>query len=73
MDDRPAAFWTIRKDVGSPRLKWFAFVAYETKVSGEYDAALHANDEVQELRYCSVEEARALPLHANTKPYFTTA
>lgn len=70
MSDAPVAFWTINKEVGSPTLKWFAFVAYEAKVSGKFTPNAETNDEIEEIRYVSREEARALPLHDNTKPYF---
>lgn len=64
----PSAFWTVNKEVGSPQLKWFAFVAYETEVTGEIK--LGHNDEAHEARYVTVEEAERLPLHENTRPYF---
>jgi 8-oxo-dGTP diphosphatase len=70
MSDQPVAFWTINKEVGSPTLKWFAFVAYEVKVSGEFKPSYDTNDEVEEIRYVSQEEALALKLHDNTRPYF---
>lgn len=70
ISDRPVAFWTINKEVGSPTLKWFAFVAYEVKVSGEFNPDHDTNDEIEEIRYVSREEARSLQLHDNTKPYF---
>jgi len=68
--NEPAAFWTINKEVGSPTLKWFAFVAYEVKVSGEFKPAHDTNDEIEEIRYVSLEEAKSLQIHENTKPYF---
>jgi ADP-ribose pyrophosphatase YjhB (NUDIX family) len=69
MSDKPIAFWTIHKEVGSPTLKWFAFVLYEAKVTGELrlDAA---GDEAHEANYFSKEDASALKLHNNTQPYF---
>lgn len=70
IDGRPAAFWTIRKDVGSPTLTWFAFVAYDVRASGMFDPVVHGNDEAEEVRYISRAEAQALPLHDNTAPYF---
>lgn len=69
MSDQPETFWTIRKEVGSPTLKWFAFVAYEAKVSGEFRPD-PTSDEAQEAQYFTREEARTLQLHDNTKPYF---
>jgi len=69
MDERPEVFWTIHKDVGSPTLKWFAFLVYEVRVSGIFRADT-TNDEAQEARYFSKEEAKKLQLHDNTKPYF---
>lgn len=69
MSDQPEAFWTIRKEVGSPTLKWFAFVVYEAKVSGEF-RPVATNGEAEEARYFTREEAKALQLHDNTKPYF---
>lgn len=68
--ERPETFWTINKDVGAGNMKWFAFVAYEARISGTFDPALHANDEAQEARYFSPVEARTLSLHDNTIPYF---
>ncbi len=70
MRDRPEAFWTVRKDVGSPTLKWFAIIVYETKVSGEFRSDPQS-DEAQEARYFDNDEARTLNLHRNTAPYFT--
>src|SRR5690349_283376 len=52
MGDQPETFWTIHKEVGSPNLKWFAFVIYEAKVSGEFQPDA-ANDEALEDRYFS--------------------
>jgi hypothetical protein len=69
MDERPEVFWTIQKDVGSPTLKWFAFLVYEARVSGTFRTDT-TNDEAQEARYFSREEAKTLQLHDNTKPYF---
>jgi 8-oxo-dGTP diphosphatase len=71
MSDQPKAFWTIRKDVGSPDLKWFAFVAYEAKVSGKFEPSIKDDDEGQEAKYFSLEEAKELKLHENTIPYFS--
>ncbi len=70
MSDQPIAFWTINKEVGLPTLKWFAFVAYEARVSGKFKPNHDTNDEVEEVRYVNSEEARSLQLHDNTKPYF---
>jgi ADP-ribose pyrophosphatase YjhB (NUDIX family) len=70
MSDQPVAFWTINKAVRSPILKWFAFVAYQAKVSGEFKPSSGTNDEVEEMRYVGREEAKTLTLHDNTKPYF---
>ena len=69
MGGQPVAFWTIRKEVGSPTLKWFAFVVYEARLSGTFRAD-PANDEALEAQYFTVDEARALKLHSNTAPYF---
>lgn len=69
MNDKPSVFWSIRKEVGSPTLKWFAFVAYEAKVSGTFRPDT-TSDEAQEAKYFSFEEAKSLKLHDNTKPYF---
>ena len=71
ISEQPTAFWTINKEVGSPTLKWFAFVAYEAKVSGEFRPDPATNDEIQEIRYVSRQEAKRLKLHDNTKPYFS--
>ncbi len=70
ISDQPVAFWTINKEVGLPTLKWFALVGYEVRISGEFNPGTDTNDEVEEIRYVSREEARALKLHDNTKPYF---
>jgi ADP-ribose pyrophosphatase YjhB (NUDIX family) len=64
----PSAFWTINKKVGHPEMTWFAFVAYDVQVSGEIK--LGHNDEAHEARYVAAEEAKQLPLHENTQPYF---
>ena len=73
MSDQPIAFWTINKEVGSPTLKWFAFVAYEARVSGEFKPNDDTNDEIEEIRYVNQEEAKSLQLHDNTKQYFMQA
>jgi 8-oxo-dGTP diphosphatase len=70
MGDQPAAFWSIYKEVGSPSLKWFAFVVYEAKVSGVFRPDPEG-DEAQEAQYFTIEEAKRLQLHDNLKPYFT--
>ncbi|HEX9153478.1 MAG TPA: NUDIX hydrolase [Candidatus Saccharimonadales bacterium] len=70
ISERPVAFWTINKEVGSPAVKWFSFVAYEARVSGDFKASFGTNDEVEEIRYVSRKEALALKLHDNTRPYF---
>jgi 8-oxo-dGTP pyrophosphatase MutT (NUDIX family) len=70
MSDQPIAFWTIRKEVGSPTLKWFAFTAFEAKVSGAFRPDPNS-DEAQEAKYFSSDEAKSLKLHDNTKPFFT--
>jgi len=71
ISNQPVAFWTINKEVGLPTLKWFAFVAYEAKVSGTFKPSSGTNDEVEEIRYVSRQEAKMLKLHDNTKPYFS--
>lgn len=72
ISEQPVAFWTIRRESAFPNgLQWFGFVAYEVKVSGEFGPNPDTNDELEEVRYVSEEEARALKLHDNTKPYFT--
>ena len=70
ISERPIAFWTINKDVGSSILKWFSFVAYEAKISGDFKPSFGTNDAVEEIRYVNHEEALALKLHDNTRPYF---
>lgn len=70
ISDQPVAFWTIRKDVGAKDLKWFAFVAYEVKITGEFCPDLHRNEEAEEAAYYFPAEAAALKLHDNAKPYF---
>jgi 8-oxo-dGTP diphosphatase len=69
MSDHPETFWTIRKGTDLPTLKWFAFVVYETKVSGTFRPD-PTSDEAQEAKYFSKNEAKALKLHDNTRPYF---
>lgn len=69
MSETPVAFWSINKEVGSPILKWFAFVVYEAKVSGEFIPSLDS-EESQEAKYFGIDEARQLQLHDNIKPYF---
>ncbi len=69
MSEKPAAFWSINKDVGSPILKWFAFLMYEAKVTGEFRPD-PTSDESQEAKYFSKEETKKLQLHDNVKPYF---
>jgi 8-oxo-dGTP diphosphatase len=70
ISEQPEAFWTIHKEVGSPPPKWFAFVVYGATVSGTFRPG-PASDEAQEARYFSADEAKALQLHANSKPYFS--
>ena len=72
ISDQPVAFWTIRKEVGTPTLKWFAFVLYEVAVSGEFRPD-PTGEEAQEARYFTPAEAQALPLHDNSQPYFAGA
>jgi 8-oxo-dGTP diphosphatase len=69
MSEEPVAFWSINKDVGSPTLKWFAFVVYEAKVFGEFRPD-PTSDESQEAKYFSKKETKQLQLHDNVKPYF---
>jgi 8-oxo-dGTP diphosphatase len=71
INENPVAFWSINinKKVGSPILKWFAFVLYEARVSGEFIPNLDS-EESQEGKYFSIDEAKQLQLHDNVKPYF---
>lgn len=69
LSDQPEKFWTIRKEVGSPTLKWFAFIACAAKVSGSFRPD-PASTEAEEAAYFSTDEAKNLQLHDNTKPYF---
>lgn len=69
ISEQPTAFWSINKEVGSPTLKWFAFVVYQVKVSGTFRLDPN-NDEAQEAQYFSTEEAKALKLHDNSRPFF---
>lgn len=69
IDEKPEAFWTIQKEVGSPTLKWFAFLVYAVRASGTFRPDI-TSDEAEEAQYFTMEEARALQLHDNTKPYF---
>ncbi len=70
MSESPVAFWSIHKDVDVPALQWFAFIAYEVRVSGDFRPSADTNDAAQEIRYVSRLEAKTLQLHDNTKPYF---
>lgn len=71
INENPVAFWStnINKKVGSPILKWFAFVLYKAEVSGEFMPNLDS-EESQEGKYFSIDEAKQLQLHDNVKPYF---
>ena len=71
IDDTPAAFWTIHKEVGSPTLKWFAFVGYKAKVSGAFKPTLETEHETAHLeaKFFSLAEAAELDLHDNTRPF----
>ncbi|HSX06725.1 MAG TPA: NUDIX hydrolase [Candidatus Saccharimonadia bacterium] len=69
INPQPEMFYTIQKDVDAPGLRWFAFVVYEVTASGTFQSD-PTSKEAQEARYCTADEARALQLHANTKPYF---
>ncbi len=73
ISDQPIAFWSIRKEVGSPELKWFAFVAYEVKITGELKLnkdETEGMEVVEDAGYFSPEEAKTLKLHDNVKPFF---
>lgn len=70
MSEQPETFWTIRKEVGSTTLKWFAFIVYEARVSGEFRPD-PSGDEAEEAKYFTRAEAKALQLHPNTAPYFS--
>lgn len=71
IDYKPAAFWTIHKEVGSPTLKWFAFVGYKAKVSGDFKPTLETEHEAAHLeaRFFSTADAAKLDLHGNTRPF----
>jgi len=72
IDNRPIAFWTVRRDTGSNPLKWFAFVGYEVKVSGVFRpmATDHNEQEsIVEVRFFSIVEAAKLNLHDNTRAF----
>lgn len=69
----PSSFWIIRKEVGSSTLKWFAFVAYEAKISDEIKSNQTNADGmevIEEVGYFTAEEAKKLKLHDNIKAYF---
>ena len=59
MSEMPVAFLSINKEVGSPKLKWFAFVVYEAKISGKF-IPIQESDESQEAKYFRIDEARQL-------------
>lgn len=67
--EQPVSFWSIRKEVGSHTIKWFAFLVYEANVSGVFSID-PSNDEAQDAKYFSINEAKDLDLHENSKPYF---
>jgi 8-oxo-dGTP diphosphatase len=69
MSEQPETLWTIYKEVGSPTLKWFAFVVYQARVSGVFRPD-PIGSEAQEAKYYSIDDAKKLNLHGNTKPYF---
>jgi len=70
ISEHPETFWTIQREVGSPTLKWFAFVVYEVKASGSFRPD-PTSDEAQQAGYFSRKEAKKLQLHDNIKPYFS--
>jgi 8-oxo-dGTP diphosphatase len=72
VSDRPIAFWTIRKEVGSPTRTWFAFVLYEVQVTGQFSPQSDS-DEAEGAGYFSKDEVASLRLHDNTRPYFLQA
>jgi 8-oxo-dGTP pyrophosphatase MutT (NUDIX family) len=71
IDDTPMAFWTMRKEVGSPTLKWFAFVGYKAKVSGDFKPTLETEHEAAHLeaKFFNVGKTATLDLHDNTRPF----
>ncbi len=68
MSEFPVAFWSIKKEVGSPIFQWFAFVVYEAKVSGDFRPNLYSEDS-QEIKYFSIDEVRKVQLHDDIKQY----
>jgi 8-oxo-dGTP diphosphatase len=73
MDDRPANFWTVRRETGSNPLKWFAFVSYEVKTSGTFKSAAKDENGVEgaivEVKFFSTTEAATLNLHDNARAF----
>ena len=70
MDDRPAIFWTVRRETGANPLKWFAFVGYEVKVSGTFKPTIADEDEMEgivEAKFFSTAKAAKLNLHDNAR------
>lgn len=68
VSDNPITFWTINKNVGAEDLKWFGFLLYETKISG--DIKLGISDEAHNAKYFDSNEIKKLNWHDNLKPYF---
>lgn len=71
ISDKPETFWTIKIEVGSSTLKWFAYVAYETKVSGNFNPSSDTSDKAEEFKYFSQKEIKTLKLHEHIKPFFS--
>jgi 8-oxo-dGTP diphosphatase len=72
ISDNPIAFWTIEREAAFPNgLKFFAFVVYEVKASGEFKPEVPGTKENQEAKYFTIEETSGIQLHKNTQPYFS--
>ena len=69
ISEQPVAFWTVTR-TGSSSIKWFAFVAYDVSVTGEFSPAEATNDAAVAWKFVSLEKARGMNLHPNTRGYF---
>ncbi|HEY5668259.1 MAG TPA: NUDIX hydrolase [Candidatus Saccharimonadales bacterium] len=71
VSEEPVAFWTVTRP-GSPTIKWFAFVAYDVLVTGDFKPAENTNDAAVAWKFVSSGEAGSMTLHPNARGYFET-
>jgi 8-oxo-dGTP pyrophosphatase MutT (NUDIX family) len=69
--EKPLAFWTVSRS-GSSSITWFAFVAYDVAITGDFSPAEDTDDAAVAWRFVSPEEALGLTLHPNARGYFET-